>query len=246
MPSRVPIIFPSKNTSDSATDASTQQISKPVFTFEKFLPDLSAIAFTNASPEFNITFAATDSAIPNPSIAVPHSTSTSRTAYTSAGRCEHRSDVGEKTEQEGQRNLQKLHWLKFAPQYYDLTDYQNTIPDYQPRPGRQRYIFAAHNIRHRRNRRYAELAAFCDSNAQRGEKQTYYKQSSSLLLIKSPPKIYAICRLKVKVVYLTSLPSLAVTLSAQILPLCSVIIFFAIDSPSPAPDLSFPRDLSVL
>ena len=50
----------------------THDTSKIVFIAPKSFFIVSAIAFTNASPEFKITFAITDNAIPNPRIKIPN------------------------------------------------------------------------------------------------------------------------------------------------------------------------------
>ena len=74
VPSLVPIILPWKRIRDNERERSTQSMSKPIFILPKFLFALSDIAFTKASPEFIITLAMTDKAIPNPRIKIPHST----------------------------------------------------------------------------------------------------------------------------------------------------------------------------
>lgn len=66
VPSIVPTIFPSKKISESASEMTTQQTSKPIFIFPNFLPEMSATALSNASPELIITFAITESDTPKP------------------------------------------------------------------------------------------------------------------------------------------------------------------------------------
>lgn len=55
------------------------------FDIAEFLPEISAIALTKASPEFIITLAMTESATPKPRTTIPHITKTSRTGYELTG-----------------------------------------------------------------------------------------------------------------------------------------------------------------
>lgn len=71
VPSRVPTMEQLKKKSDSMIEKSTQLISKPILVLPKLLLILSESAFTNASPEFIITFAITASAIPKPRTITP-------------------------------------------------------------------------------------------------------------------------------------------------------------------------------
>ena len=80
VPSRAPTILKSKNMSDNIIELTTQKTSNAIFTFPNSLCAVSATAFTNASPEFIITFAITASAIPKPSITTPIITMASLTA----------------------------------------------------------------------------------------------------------------------------------------------------------------------
>lgn len=68
MPSLVPEIVKLKNNSDNIMENTTQKISRAIFTLPKPLFIVSARAFTNASPEFIMTFAITESEMPKPRI----------------------------------------------------------------------------------------------------------------------------------------------------------------------------------
>ena len=81
VPSLIPTIVKSKNNRDKIIDMITQKISNTIFTFPNFLWNISEIAFTNASPEFIITFAIIESEIPKPRITIPAITITIHIGY---------------------------------------------------------------------------------------------------------------------------------------------------------------------
>ena len=68
VPSLVPTSFPPKKIKESTIENATHDTSKAIFTFENSLCITSESAFTNASPEFKITFAITPRVIPKPRI----------------------------------------------------------------------------------------------------------------------------------------------------------------------------------
>ncbi len=85
VPSLVPTILKLKNMRDRIIARTTQIMSKAIFTFPKFLLDTSEIALTNASPEFIITLAITERAMPNPSMIIPKTTISILIGYKSVG-----------------------------------------------------------------------------------------------------------------------------------------------------------------
>ncbi len=80
VPSLVPTSLNPKNKKESKIAATTQLMSKQIFTFQMYLCYVSDIALTNTSPEFITTFAITESETPKPKIITPSTTITSRIA----------------------------------------------------------------------------------------------------------------------------------------------------------------------
>ena len=74
VPSLVPTMVKSKKMNESKTASITQVTSKAILTLPNSLLVVSEIALTKASPELRITFAVTESDIPNPSMMIPIST----------------------------------------------------------------------------------------------------------------------------------------------------------------------------
>lgn len=79
VPSLVPTIVKWKNMRDRAIEIITQSTSNIIFMFPNSLLNVSEIVFTNASPEFIITFAITEREMPKARMTIPTTTMTIRT-----------------------------------------------------------------------------------------------------------------------------------------------------------------------
>ena len=85
VPSLVPTILKLKKMRERTTAKDTHKMSKIIFIFPKSFFEASEITLTNASPEFRITFAVTESDIPNPRTIILIITIASFIKYDSTG-----------------------------------------------------------------------------------------------------------------------------------------------------------------